>query len=161
MGYEYLETRSFQTEQVETPLVGQPLACHQTPTERRTPSPNGPAFPTCVANPKKGSLPKRSKYRYRQKNHRSADGPLFTWGTGGRIPRERLRWRQSSVCVANLKEGHRMRPRKPPTKNKYLSIPKWNRDRFGNPVAKFGRILNKPKIIQRKKSQGPKPEEWD
>lgn len=45
-------------------------------------------------------------------------------------------------------------------KNKQSKLPKWPRNRCGNPIAKYGPRVNKLKIIQGKKFQGPKQEEW-
>jgi len=46
-------------------------------------------------------------------------------------------------------------------KNRHTKNNKKKLPRNPNPIAKYGPRLNKPKIIQGKKSQGPKPEEWD
>lgn len=45
--------------------------------------------------------------------------------------------------------------------NKKPLPPKWPTDRYGNPVAKFNSRVNRPKVIQKKKFQGPRKEEWD
>ena len=87
MDCEYLETRSFQTEEVETPLVGPPLACHQTPTERGTPR-MGQPFAASTTRPFLLDPVSREQRRHRGKDH------VNDW-----------RWRQSSARDTERNSG--------------------------------------------------------